>query len=119
MTGDPVVLGSAPTMVDLSSPSQSTFGTDARKAAGAVSLLWAGNVIRDGQLKYAGGSNDRDPILVRIGGSVPTATASGYWSEDVTLDAVVKYAGAANDRDPILVNIGGIVPTAIRVEQLP
>lgn len=119
MTGDPVVLGSTPTMVDLSSPSQSTFGTDARKAAVGVSLLWAGNVIRDGQLKYAGGSNDRDPILVRIGGSVPTATASGYWSEDVTLDAVVKYAGAANDRDPILVNIGGIVPTAIRVEQLP
>lgn len=119
MTGDPVVLGGTPTMVDLSAPSQSTFGTEARKVAGAVRLLWAGNVIRDGQLKYAGGSNDRDPILVRIGGTVPTTTVPGYWPEDVTMDAVVKYAGAANDRDPILVNIGGIVPTAIRTEQLP
>jgi hypothetical protein len=119
MTGDPVVLGGTPTLVDFSVPAQSTFGTDARKVVGPITLLWAGNVIRDGQLKYAGGANDRDPILVRIGGSVPTATSSGYWTEDVTLDAVVKYAGAANDRDPILVNIGGIVPTAIRIEQLP
>ena len=28
----------------------------------------------DGLTKYAGGSNDRDVILVNIGGSVPTAT---------------------------------------------
>jgi len=28
----------------------------------------------DGQVKYTGASNDRDPILVNIGGTVPTNT---------------------------------------------
>ncbi len=119
MTADPVVLGSTPTLVDLSVPAQATYGTDARKASGALMLLWAGEVLRNAQLKYAGGSNDRDPILVRIGGSVPTGTVTGYWPEDVNMDAQVKYAGTANDRDPILVNVGGSVPTATRIEQLP
>ncbi len=119
MTADPVTLSSAPTTVDMASSGQPAFGTDARKSTGSVRLLWAGNVLRDAQLKYAGGSNDRDPILVRIGGTVPTTTVTGYWPEDVTMDGVVKYAGSANDRDPILVNLGGTVPTAFRVEQLP
>lgn len=119
MTADPVVLGATPTLVDLSAPAQSTYGTDARKVAGTVRLLWAGEVLRNTQIKYAGGANDRDPILVRIGGAVPTATMPGYWPEDVNMDAIVKYAGTGNDRDPILVNVGGSVPTAIRSEQLP
>ena len=85
-------------------------------------VLWAGNCYRDGavnQLKYTGTSNDRDPILVRIGGVVPTSVVNGYFPEDVTLDGSVKYTGSANDRDPILVNVGGVVPTNTRVEQLP
>ncbi|MBK8338859.1 MAG: hypothetical protein IPK99_02065 [Flavobacteriales bacterium] len=73
----------------------------------------------DASLKYAGGSNDRDPILVAIGGVVPTATVNGYLPTDVTLDGVVKYAGSNNDRDPILINIGGAVPTSTRAQQLP
>ncbi|HMQ77881.1 MAG TPA: hypothetical protein PKE21_17295, partial [Flavobacteriales bacterium] len=60
-----------------------------------------------------------DPILVRIGGTVPTNTANGYFPEDVNLNGQVKYAGSANDRDPILVNVGGVVPTNTRVEQVP
>ena len=108
-----------PTVLDLTNGSVATYGTNAQKTSGAVRLLWAGNVVPDGSLKYAGASNDRDPILVRIGGTVPTATANGYYPEDVTLDGVVKYAGASNDRDPILVNVGGTVPTATRVQQLP
>ncbi|HMQ77770.1 MAG TPA: hypothetical protein PKE21_16880, partial [Flavobacteriales bacterium] len=73
----------------------------------------------NGQVKYAGGGNDRDPILVRVGGTVPTNTANGYFPEDVNLNGQVKYTGSANDRDPILVNIGGSVPTAVRTQQLP
>ena len=119
MTLTPIALTAAPTSVDLTNGSVATFGTNAQKVNGSVRLLWAGNVVRDTQLKYAGGSNDRDPILVRIGGAVPTATTTGYWSEDVTLDGIVKYAGGSNDRDPILVNIGGSVPTAVRAQQLP
>ncbi|MBK7753099.1 MAG: hypothetical protein IPI41_11015 [Flavobacteriales bacterium] len=120
MTLATVVLSATPPLaVDLTNGTVATFGTNAQKINGSTRLLWAGNVIRDTQLKYAGGSNDRDPILVKIGGVVPTATTTGYWPEDVTLDGVVKYAGGSNDRDPILVNIGGSIPTAVRAQQLP
>ncbi|MBP7450142.1 MAG: hypothetical protein KA817_08890, partial [Flavobacteriales bacterium] len=81
--------------------------------------LWSGNVLQDGRLSYSGSGNDRDPILSRIGGAVPTATTTGYLSEDVNMDGVVKYSGASNDRDPILNNIGGVVPTATLLEQMP
>ena len=70
-------------------------------------------------MKYVGNNNDRDPILARIGGTVPTNTVSGYYNEDVNLDGVVKYVGANNDRDITLQNIGGTMPTAVRMEQMP
>ncbi|MBK9273340.1 MAG: hypothetical protein IPM49_02215 [Flavobacteriales bacterium] len=122
MTAGPLALGPGSTTVDLTTLATPTFGTNARKASGGavnLQLLWAGDVTFNGQVKYAGGGNDRDPILVRIGGNVPTNTANGYFPEDVNLNGQVKYAGSANDRDPILVNIGGSVPTAVRTQQLP
>ncbi|MBL8011595.1 MAG: hypothetical protein JNJ64_13405 [Flavobacteriales bacterium] len=122
MTAGQIALGPTSTTVDLTTLATPTFGTNARKASGGavnLQLLWAGDVTFNGQVKYAGGGNDRDPILVRVGGTVPTNTANGYFPEDVNLNGQVKYAGSANDRDPILVNIGGTVPTALRVQQLP
>jgi hypothetical protein len=119
MTLSPLLLRDPGTMVDFTLPSTLTWGTDARKAVGGVTVLWMGDVNGDGVLKYTGTANDRDPILVSVGGSVPTATLPGYHPEDVNLDGTVKYTGTANDRDPILVNVGGTVPTNTRVEQIP
>lgn len=119
MTAAGVSLSSTPVTIDLTDAGTATYGTEARKPAGSVQVLWAGNALRDGQLLYVGGGNDRDPVLSRIGGSVPTNTVSGYWLEDVNMDGVVRYVGGANDRDPILQNIGGSVPTNVRLEQLP
>ena len=99
-----------------------SFGTAARKSIPGTfpaEVLWAGDVTFNGQVKYTGGGNDRDPILSRIGGSTPTNTVAGYWREDVNLDGTVKYTGGANDRDPILQNIGGSTPTNARSAQLP
>ncbi|MBK7753122.1 MAG: hypothetical protein IPI41_11140 [Flavobacteriales bacterium] len=76
-------------------------------------------MVHDKVLKYAGSGNDRDPILVRVGGFTPNNTEVLYCNEDGNLDGVVKYAGVRNDRDPILVNIGGITPNNTRQEQLP
>jgi len=95
------------------------YGTEARKTVGTLRALWAGDCNADGTLKYTGGTNDRDLILARIGGVVPTNIAAGYLDEDVNLDGQVIYAGANNDRDIILQNIGGVVPTNTRAEQLP
>lgn len=117
-TAQPVTLSNR-TMVDFSSASTNTWGVNALKDVNGTRLAWAGNVNSDSELKYTGADNDRDPILVRVGGSVPTAISAGYHLEDVNLDGAVKYTGAANDRDIILVNIGGSIPTNTRVEQLP
>ena len=61
------------------------------------------------RVAYVGLNNDRDPILLRVGGSIPTNIASGYYLEDVNMDGVVKYIGASNDRDLILETLGGNV----------
>lgn len=104
---------------DFSSPDSTTFGTEAMKLEGSRMTLWAGDVNQDGLIKYIGSDNDRDELLVTIGGSVPTNTTDGYLQSDLNLDGTSKYIGGHNDRDLILVNIGGSVPTNIRIEQLP
>ncbi len=122
MTAATVALSSSSTAVDFRAADLATYGTEARKAIPGtfpVQALWAGDVSFNGELMYVGDGNDRDPILVRIGGLVPTNTVSGYYMEDVNLDGNVLYVGNLNDRDPILVNIGGSVPTSTRVQQLP
>jgi hypothetical protein len=107
------------TTIDLRQASTATWGTDARRTSGSAMVLWTGNVVMNNALRYTGASNDRDPILQAIGGSVPTGILSGYVTTDVNLDGLTKYTGASNDRDPILLNIGGSAPTSIRLEQLP
>ena len=120
MTAAPEALNAFAVLVDFTDPAYPAYGTNARKAVGDAMALWAGDVSADRVLRYVGESNDRDPILVAIGGTVPTATVNGqYRQQDVNLDGAVKYVGEGNDRDPILQNVGGSVPTNTRSEQLP
>ena len=119
MTFAPLSMSGSTPAIDFTLGSTATFGTDARKTVGSSRLMWAGNVVADDRLKYTGASNDRDPILTLIGGSIPTAIVSGYLRQDVTMDGRAQYTGSGNDRDPILINIGGSVPTGIRLQQLP
>lgn len=111
--------GTGVASLNFGDPVLAMYGTDPRRILGSIAVLWAGDVDGNGSLFYTGGGNDRDPILLRIGGSIPTNVVNGYYPEDVNLDGVVRYVGAANDRDPILQNIGGSVPTNSRTEQLP
>ncbi|MEZ4739664.1 MAG: delta-60 repeat domain-containing protein [Flavobacteriales bacterium] len=108
-----------PPVVDFASGQTATAGTNALKTMGQRLVMWSGDAGSDGNLKYTGQFNDRDLILSRIGGSIPTNTVSGYFREDLNLDGIVRYAGANNDRDLILQNIGGVVPTNVRYDQLP
>lgn len=123
MTAATVALSSTTTTVDMRSlASGSIYGTNARKAVGTTNVLWQGNALRDtplGTLAYTGGNNDRDAILVRVGGTTPNQVVNGYFLEDTNMDGAVRYTGAANDRDPVLVNVGGSTPNNTRVEQLP
>jgi lysyl endopeptidase len=119
MSANAIALSGTPTSIDLSSGAVATYGTEARRNINGVQVMWAGNTVQDGLLKYTGSSNDRDPILVRIGGTVPTNIANGYFPEDLDMNGTVRYAGTTNDRDILLQNIGGTVPTNTRSEQLP
>jgi hypothetical protein len=119
MTSVAQTFGTTVRRYDFRDPALVTWGTAARRNIGGIMALWAGEVHVDGLLKYTGEGNDRDPVLFRIGGVVPTATVAGYHVEDVNLDGSVQYTGEGNDRDPILQNIGGVVPTNTRQEQLP
>jgi hypothetical protein len=119
MTQEAVELGASLTTIDLSDPAVPLFGTEAMRNVDGVRVLWTGDVSHNGIVKYTGSDNDRDPILQQVGGSVPTATTTGYHPTDGNMDGVIKYTGSSNDRDPILTVIGGTVPTAVRVEQVP
>ena len=120
MTATAIAMSKNEIAIDFTQGATNTFGSAARATLGNGSAcLWSGNVFRDTQIKYTGTNNDRDPILVAIGGTVPTNTVTTYSKSDVNLDGVVKYTGANNDRDPILQNIGGTTPTSTRTEQLP
>ena len=120
MTAASIELGDAGTItVDMRDPNLLMYGQKARKVIGSEAAMWAGNTNGDRFIKYAGADNDRDVVLVGIGGAIPTAIILGYSMLDVNLDGITKYVGLENDRDLILVNIGGSIPTAVKVEQLP
>lgn len=119
MSFSPIALGGAAVTADFTDGSLATFGTEAQVDINGTKALWQGDITNDGLVKYTGANNDRDQVLLEIGGSVPTNTASGYLNTDVNMDGEVKYTGGNNDRDPILIVIGGAVPTATRAEQMP
>jgi hypothetical protein len=98
------------------------WGTDAMVIVNNVRCMRSGNVnFGPGaqSVKYTGASNDRDPILMRVGSTTPNSTATGYFNDDINLDGVVKYTGSGNDRDPVLTTIASTTPNAVRMEQLP
>lgn len=123
MTASPVLLNTnAAAFINFNDATLSTHGVEAMQTTGSVRSLWPGNskwTTGTQQIKYVGGNNDRDVVLTRIGGTTPSATASGYFSEDINLDGLVKYTGTGNDRDIMLQTIGGSMPNATRTEQLP
>ncbi|MCB0793054.1 MAG: hypothetical protein H6595_11525 [Flavobacteriales bacterium] len=120
MTQDPQPLSASAVLIDLTDGSVPlNGGTLATDGINGRRVMVSGDVTRDRHIKYSGTTNDRDPILTRVGGAVPTATVNGYYLEDLNMDGVVRYAGTSNDRDIILTVIGGTTPTATRSAQLP
>ena len=107
-------------LIDFRLTSTGTYGTGARVLKGSVQCLWAGDATGNGQLRYTGSANDRDPILIGVGSTTPTNTVPNvYDRRDTNLDGVIKYTGTGNDRDIILNNVGSTTPNNARVQQLP
>lgn len=125
MTANTATVTHIPVTIDFTSTSFPNYGTSAALAATAQKerdgkrMLWAGNTLHDNVMRYAGANNDRDPILVAIGGLVPTAVVLNVYTQtDLNMDGSIKYAGADNDRDAILFNLNGFA-IGQRFQQLP
>jgi len=119
MTASPVALSGTATPLNFKIPGLGTWGTNAQKLIGGARVLWAGDATSNGQVKYTGAGNDRDPILTIVGSNSPNGIVNGYSTRDVNLNGQVKYTGSGNDRDPILLNVGSASPNATRIGQLP
>ncbi len=119
MTQTPVALSTSPASIDFTTAAISTFGANARKTVGTAQVMWMGDTNFNGLVLYTGANNDRDPVLVTVGGTTPNNTVIGYLRTDLNMDGTVKYTGSANDRDPILLNVGSTTPNNSRVQQLP
>jgi len=78
-------------------------------AGSGVYGMVAGDVTANGELKYVGAGNDRDPIaqliITQTGEPLLQNITMGYYVEDVNLNDTVKYIGVRNDRDLIIANI--------------
>lgn len=105
MTGQAYDLSSG-NLIDLASAGTALFGTQAAVTIGSVRCLWMGDADMNGEVKYTGSTNDRDPILERLDGNAINAVA-GYFQEDTNLDGEVKYTGLGNDRDALWNVMGG------------
>lgn len=116
MTASPISIATGTALNLATAP---TWGSGAMYNSNGTNVMWAGDASFDGVLKYTGNGNDRDLILSRIGGTIPTNAVNGYYQEDVNLSGSVKYTGQDNDRDVILFNIGGTVPTSTKSQQIP
>lgn len=106
-------------LIDLTLPLTPTFGTNAQENIAGIMALWPGNVNDDGQVKYTGANNDRDVLMLAIGGVIPTNTVAGYNNGDVNMNGEVSYTGPNNDRDRLLLTVGSTQATQVRVEQMP
>ncbi|MDP2401191.1 MAG: HYR domain-containing protein, partial [Actinomycetota bacterium] len=76
---------------------------------GALYGMIAGDVSRNGILKYSGPRNDRSILLGQIiveGGGLFINPTPGYWFADVNMNNILSYQGAGNDRGIIIANIG-------------
>ena len=120
MTNTALALSTSAVVVDLTSQTTTTYGTEARKPSGTHMLMRTGDATGEGTLKYTGAANDRDPILIAVGSTTPNNTVPNvYDRRDTNLDGVIKYTGSANDRDIILTNVGSTTPNNTRTQQLP
>ena len=106
--------------VDFTQTNTDIYGTEPTATVNTTRrALWCGDTNGDGSVKYTGASNDRDPILIKVGSTTPNSTVSGYFREDVNMENVTKYTGTGNDRDPILLVVGSTTPNVVRTQQLP
>ena len=103
---EPISLGAWTTTLDFTNPAFPIRGDAGQMEVNGTRMLWPGDTNTNAYIRYVGQMNDRDRILVALGGS-PLGMINGYHPEDTNLDGQVKYVGSENDRDVILQTLDG------------
>lgn len=119
MTSASYPLVQIPTSIDLTAAATTTYGTNARKNAGAVMTLWTGNANSNTLINYSGSNNDRTTILNLLGAATFLTPLNGYHAGDVNMNGIVTYSGSNNDRTTLLNSLGASTFLTPIVEQLP
>jgi hypothetical protein len=109
MSASAVALSGTSSLYDFTTNQNKAYGTNSMWAftGGGYGMI-AGDINKDGIIKYNLAGNDRAIIFTEIGGVNINATVTGYNDADVNLDGIVKYNLAGNDRAIIYQSIGGI-----------
>ncbi|MFN8408699.1 MAG: hypothetical protein U0V45_05110 [Flavobacteriales bacterium] len=100
MTASPVALSGTATPLNFKDPGPGHPGDERPEAHRRRAVLWAGDATSNGQVKYTGAGNDRDPILDDVGSNSPNGIVNGYSTRDVNLNGQVKYTGSGNRPRP-------------------
>jgi len=85
--------------------------TPARKQVGSVYTLIAGDANENRNVKYNGGSNDKNAIMMAIGFFNLNGTIYGYRNEDVNMDGKVRFNNQENDKLFFLNEVISLSPT--------
>jgi hypothetical protein len=120
MTAASYALNGQPSpLVDLSSGSVATYGTNARRNQGGTMTLWGGNANSNLLVSYSGSNNDRTNILNTLGAGTFLSPLAGYHNADVNMNGVVSYSGSNNDRTFVLNTLGATTFLVPIVVQMP
>ncbi|WP_044174064.1 hypothetical protein [Flectobacillus major] len=111
MTASTVALSSIIPVVDFTSSTISTFGSNAQATIGSIKALWAGNatgltVGGTDNVRYSTGDvNAITGYLTTQTGSAGGVKTGVYTKEDTNLDGIVRYSGGTRDILPITTTI--------------
>ena len=100
------------------------------KSYSGVQVLWSGDAMTDKNVKYNGGAfmtapnnayhiNDKEFILLALGGNANATIPNVYRSEDVNMDGKIRYNNTDNDRVVILGELGVSTPNNIYNQHTP
>lgn len=113
MTSGAVALKEATTtLVDFTSNSLTTYGSNARVTlASGSKALWAGDANNNGQIMFSGAGNDvnaiKDHILLDPLNILKLLafSSNGYHNGDIDMNGIARFSGAPNDSNFIKDNI--------------
>lgn len=96
-------------LFDFTSATDATLFGDANAftTLNGHTAMRAGNANSNFNTRFNGSTNDRDAILLFLGGNEASTIFNVYTPADVNMDGIVRFNGSANDRDALLVNLGG------------